>query len=327
MYHLSDIRKRKILQYLALLPDDCGIGPVPDQLTELTYSAFLARLIELAPPGFALTVGSSRRLTDLGLIGHLVMSCARLRDTYEVWNRHAEMAGEPVSIISNEAAGVWTLEFVPKPFLPSRVAAFCSEEMCASVFAFAREVTGHDFTDFTIELAHMPQAGVAYDQHYPCPVTFGHRKTRILGPASALDLQQLSRDQETFDHLLRHFREQDSRLRRFADMPFSLQLYDHFLRQLGNEPRLDRAARVLGTSTRSLVRQLASEGTSFGEVLDEFRHAYAVELLRDTEASPKQVAHALGFASENSLRRVFQRWTGKPIGAWRRQLRSLQTPS
>ena len=186
-------------------------------------------------------------------------------------------------------------------------------------FAFAREITGHSFADFAIELAHPAQAGADYARHLPCPATFGHRRTRIRGPAAALDLPQLSRDRETFDHLLRHFQQEGSRLERFASRPVSLQLYDHLLRNLGAEPRLDHAARALGTSSRSLVRRLAAEGSSFGEILDAFRHAYAAELLRNTTASTKQIAHALGFASENSLRRAFKGWTGAPVARWRRQ--------
>lgn len=318
MNRIFEIRQRKITHYRALLPPDCDIGPVPAELTDIAYVACLSRIVAAAPPGFGPRAGASRRLSDLGLLGHLIMSCARLRETYEMWTSHAEMAGEPVRLVSEVANDVWTLEFTPLPFLPSHVAAFSSEEMCAMFFAFAREITGHDFADFSIELAHPAQPGADYATNYPCPVSFGNRRTRIRGPATALDLPQLSRDPETFEHLLRHFREKDSRLQRFASRPVSLQLYDHFLRSLGTEPRLDVAASTLATSTRSLVRRLAAEGSSFGEVLDEFRRAYAIELLRDTAASSKQIAHALGYASENSLRRAFREWTGIPIGKWRR---------
>ena len=318
MDSLNEIRQRKIARYRAMMPPDCEIGPIPEDLTDLGYAACLARIAAIAPPDFALKAGAARRLSDLGLLGHLIMSCARLGETYDIWTRHAQMAGEPVQLVTHLSNPVWTVEFAPLPFLSAATAAFCSEELCAMFFAFAQEVTGHDFADFSIELGHAAQAGTDYAGLLPCPISFGHRRTRIIGPASALDLPQLSRNNETFEHLLRHFQEKDSRLQRFAARPVSLQLYDHLLRHLGTEPRIGLAAQALGTSPRSLVRHLAAEGSSFGEVLDEFRRAYATELLRDTAASPKQIAHALGFASENSLRRAFREWTGQPIGRWRR---------
>lgn len=322
MDRISEIRQRKIAQYHQLLPANVDFSPVAGNMSDLSYAASLSRIVSVAPADFALRAGSSRRLSDLGLLGHLIMSCSRLGETYEIWVQHAQMAGELVQLESRMEDGAWLLEFVPLPFLPRHVAAFCCEEMCAVFFAFAREITGLDFTDFTVLLGHGQKPGVDYSRFFPCPVSFDHRRTRIRGPARALDLPQISRDPETFEHLLRHFRGENSQLVRFSNRPVSLKLYDHFLRNLGTVPSLVQAARALGTSTRSLVRCLHAEGTGFGEVLEEFRRAYAVEFLRDTLASPKQIAHALGYVSENSLRRAFRDWTGEPIGQWRRRMGS-----
>lgn len=328
MDRISEIRQRKIVQYHQLLPSNFDFGPVAGQMSDLAYAACLARIASVAPADFALRAGSSRRLSDLGLLGHLIMSCSRLGETCEVWMQHAQMAGELVRLETRVIGEKWVLELVPLPFLPRQVAAFCCEELCAVFFAFARETTGIDFAEFTVFLGHDRKANVDYDTFFPCPVRFNNRRTLIFGPASALELPQIARDPETFEHLLRHFRGQDSQFERFATRPISLKLYDHFLRSLGTGANLDQAAHAIGTSQRSLVRHLHAEGTSFGEVLEAFRRAYAVEFLRDTMASPKQIAHALGYVSENSLRRAFRNWTGKPIGAWRKaQQDSVSAPS
>jgi AraC-like DNA-binding protein len=319
---ISEIRQRKIAQYRQLLPANFDFGPVAGDMSDLAYAACLARIASVAPADFALRAGASRRLSDLGLLGHLIMSCSRLDETYEIWMQHAQMAGELVQLDSRVVDDQWRLEFVPLPFLPRQVAAFCCEEMCAVFFAFMREITCIDFADFTVALGHERKAHVDYATFFPCPVRFNNRRTQIFAPASARELPQISRDPETFEHLLRHFRSQNSQLERFATRPISLKLYDHFIRNLGTGPSLEQAARAIGTSQRSLVRHLHAEETSFGEVLEAFRRAYAAEFLRDTMASPKQIAHALGYHSENSLRRAFRHWTGKPIGAWRKAERS-----
>jgi len=79
----------------------------------------------------------------------------------------------------------------------------------------------------------------------------------------------------------------------------------------GKPHSLDHIASVLGTSARTLKRQLAAEGTSFSAVLDEERRERALLLLRVPGASVKDVANRLGFANIANFTRAFHRWTGR----------------
>jgi len=77
------------------------------------------------------------------------------------------------------------------------------------------------------------------------------------------------------------------------------------------EPTLERAARGVAMSERSLHRHLTAAGTSFREVLDETRRARALEMLADPEAELSAVAGALGFSDTRAFVRAFKRWTGR----------------
>ncbi len=79
-------------------------------------------------------------------------------------------------------------------------------------------------------------------------------------------------------------------------------------------------ARALNSSTRTLYRQLAEEGTSLQKLKNEVRRETAVALLTRTRKPLKQIAAATGFRNEASFHRAFRSWTGQSPGAYRLSL-------
>jgi AraC-like DNA-binding protein len=69
-------------------------------------------------------------------------------------------------------------------------------------------------------------------------------------------------------------------------------------------------ARRLGMSTRSLTRQLAEEGTTFGEIRGRLRQRLAARYLADDRLSIQQIAWLLGYSEPGAFSHAFKRWTG-----------------
>ena len=78
-------------------------------------------------------------------------------------------------------------------------------------------------------------------------------------------------------------------------------------------------AHALNLSLRSLHRQLRDEGTSLQKLKDESRRNLAVERLERTAHSGKQIAHDVGFRSEQSFRRAFKQMDRQSPGGFRRR--------
>ncbi len=76
-------------------------------------------------------------------------------------------------------------------------------------------------------------------------------------------------------------------------------------------------SRELGIGGRTLQRRLASEGTSWVEVLNNTRERLARHYFGSTDLSATDVGFLLGFNDPNSLYRAFQRWTGTTPELWR----------
>lgn len=79
---------------------------------------------------------------------------------------------------------------------------------------------------------------------------------------------------------------------------------------LEHAPSIERVAREMGLSARTLHRRLADEATSFQRVLDGVRRDAAIRRLLDRGRQLKTVAAAVGFSDMRGFRRAFKRWTG-----------------
>src|SRR5690606_31337430 len=78
----------------------------------------------------------------------------------------------------------------------------------------------------------------------------------------------------------------------------------------GGQPTLERAAKRLALSPRTLGRHLQAEGTSFQDQLAALRCELAREYLESQRLSVAEVAYMLGFSEPSGFIRAFKRWTG-----------------
>lgn len=68
---------------------------------------------------------------------------------------------------------------------------------------------------------------------------------------------------------------------------------------------------------RTLQRRLEAQGTSFSQLLDDYRHALAIELLNRGTLPLVEVAGALGYADQSVFNQAFRRWTATTPTAFR----------
>jgi AraC-like DNA-binding protein len=73
---------------------------------------------------------------------------------------------------------------------------------------------------------------------------------------------------------------------------------------------LETAARHLGTSPRTLQRNLTKSGISFWALVEQSRFEIAIALLCDTDLKVQEIATRLGYSSPGGFSRAFARWAG-----------------
>jgi len=80
---------------------------------------------------------------------------------------------------------------------------------------------------------------------------------------------------------------------------------------------VEHVARRLGMDRRTLHRRLASEGTTFSEILDATRVDMAASLLANSDRPLQGVAHLLGFSGLSAFAHWFRRKFGQSASAYR----------
>jgi AraC-like DNA-binding protein len=83
------------------------------------------------------------------------------------------------------------------------------------------------------------------------------------------------------------------------------------------QPVINLVSAMSDSSQRTLQRKLADEGTSFSEVVDQWRFTTAVQLLSDPGMRVKDISERLFYSNVPNFERAFRRWTNTSPNRYR----------
>ncbi|WP_270661355.1 helix-turn-helix domain-containing protein [Streptococcus anginosus] len=83
---------------------------------------------------------------------------------------------------------------------------------------------------------------------------------------------------------------------------------------------IEDIAQTLGISSRTLQRNLSSEGTKFNQELQTVQKLLALSYLKKSGISTDEVAYLVGYAEVSSFSRAFKKWTGKTISQYKQEV-------
>lgn len=169
-----------------------------------------------------------------------------------------------------------------------------------------------------IDFPFSPPAHAAEYQHlYPGPTYFDQEVTAL--HMDPIYMQQpIRRDKTALSAFLRNapmdwFYVSDS------ERPYTHRLQELLKEKLKQKLTVDDVAHELHTSTRTLARHLAAEGSSFQQIKDKLRRDMAIEWLNKTKIPVATIGLNLGFDDPTAFNRAFRLWTGSAPGVYRKQ--------
>ena len=221
-------------------------------------------------PCFGLHLGAALQPRDLGLVGYLGANAATLGDVLRVAGKYLRLLteGTRVEVVATgERVRVEQHLLDPAGAGSRQVAGLGA----SSLVRVARLLTGTMLTPALIELPFDRCDNEAEHQRVlGAPVRLGQPRTAVVLERRQLALPAVGADSGLFDLLEQVCEERVSAL---ADMRDLRARAENVIIELlpYSSLSLDRVARRLGTSRRSLGRRLAEEGTSFKALVDELR--------------------------------------------------------
>jgi AraC-like DNA-binding protein len=260
-----------------------------------------------------LRVAGEMDLRDIGLLFYLSASSATVAEALEHLAQYAATMNEEIrlEIRRRKHESILTFRHVLESEDPRRQH---SEMITLAFNRVLRTLTNRDFAPSRITFAHARDSGLK-ELHciLRCVVEFAQPTDSWVLPQRVMTLPIISEDSRLLEILKAQGNHLLSQRRSAAGLR---SLVEERLGSLLPSGRVQATsvAEQLGMSVRSLTRNLAEEGTSFGEVLDHLRHRLALRYLRDKHASLQQIAWLLGYSEIAAFNHAFRRWTGTSPG-------------
>lgn len=151
---------------------------------------------------------------------------------------------------------------------------------------------------------------------FPARVTFDSPQTSISFDRNCLCPVQL-RSTTELDQFLENA-PRDWIFTRSREHTQSLRIRSYLSQTSWEAATLSEAARALNMTSRTLIRRLDADGTSFQAIKDALRRDIAIRHLQMGHMSIATIAHEVGFSSAANFHRAFQRWTGNTPSSYRR---------
>lgn len=190
-----------------------------------------------------------------------------------------------------------------------------------NVMTYAQSIVEEAAKEITYAFADpAPAYAAQLETELGANVTWGNQNTKFIFPDTLVSRKSPFADSATFSTSINALR---ARAERFKNAQSLTSRVNQCLSRV-TEGRIDahETSTRLGLSHRSLERGLASEGTTFSQLLDASLMARLEALLSGPRTSGEELAFKLGFSDSTSLYRAVRRLYGEPLSSLRKRLNS-----
>ena len=194
--------------------------------------------------------------------------------------------------------------------------AFLIDGTFASVVELASRGTGETIVPKRLELSRRKRDEAMLQSHFQCPIRFDAAADLLVFDAAVLIKPFATHNADLLAMLVPGL---DAELKnRFGARSLVDDVREALTRRIcGERPNVEKVARELGLSARTLQRRLEELDTTYQSLLDDVRHQSARRLLANTDLDASEVAFVLGFEELNSFTRAFRNWEGTTPSRWR----------
>ncbi len=303
-----------------------GSGLTLDELAKLdTRVSFQQALllihnaVSISPdPGLGLAVANQYSITDWGMFGYAIASCATIEEGLGIGLRYSststsltkhfvETSDTTIALKSDTLYPVGSL-------LP-----FFIEEDLGSIIHIMQHNLGASGTPAEVQFSYSePSYSERYRQHFRCPIKFGCSVNQIIWDISVARRPLPSHNPAVIQHAIKLCEEL------IRDQEESSDLVDkvraRLLQSPGEFPPMCVIATELNMSESTLRRSLNALKNPYQKILDDTRAKMAIQYLTTSNLLLEDIAYLVGFADVSNFRRAFKKWTGKPPISFRKQM-------
>ena len=299
------------------------LGMDPERLADLNHrysqeqvtSLWMAAVAATHDPEFGLKVARHVRPSTFHVVGYAMSCSSTLRRAAERFAHSARLISDAALIDFKPVGGRFLLT-VDLHTIGRQPIYQAIDTILAGFLLLCEWIASVPVIPAEVTFRHgRPANDKPYRDVFRCPIRYGQEINGILFEAKDLERLVPSANEElavlldemTSKYLALRF---SSRFSRKVREVLTLQLPHH-------EPSKAVTAQLLHMTSRTLLRRLRDENTTFQEVSERLREELAYDYLLQDDLTIEQIASQLGFSSSSTFSRAFVRWTGSRPSEWR----------
>lgn len=310
MFLYLNALKVDIDQFLGSIGVDPALVKSPD--TRLPIETYLHIQDQAAQytrdPYFGLHMGEYAEAGSWSILGYLMMNCHTLGEAFEKSGRYSRIIGNLIDARAEPGFNKIRLVFFTPPHAP-QMTRHCFEATFASIVRILRNLSGLDLHPLQVTFIYpQPDSTAEYHRVFGCPVLFNQRHNSVtIDPAIARIPVKMANPA-----LLQYFESyaQDFLAEMDCQTDATRAVTRIILARLDDRSlSIDKVAREMAVSVRTLQIRLEAEGVVFSELLKDIRERLAKKYLRENY-SVEQITYLLGFSEPSVFRKAFKKWAG-----------------
>ncbi len=259
-------------------------------------------------PCFGLHMGEFAEAGSWSILGYLMMNCRTLGEAFEKSGRYSRIIGNLIEARAEPGFNRMRFIFFTPPHAP-QMTRHCFEATLASCVRMMRNLSGLELSPLQVTFIYPPpDSSAEYDRIFGCPVLFNQKhNSATIDPAIARIPVKMANPAllQYFETYAQGFlAEMDCKTAttRAVTRILLSRLDDRSL-------SIEKVAREMAVSVRTLQIRLEEEGIGFSDLLKDIRERLAKKYLRENY-TVEQITYLLGFSEPSVFRKAFKKWAG-----------------
>jgi AraC-like DNA-binding protein len=274
-------------------------------------------------PYFGLHMGEFAGPGSWSILGYLMMNCRTLGEAFEKSGRYARIIGNLIEARVEFKFDRIKVVFFTPPHAP-KMSRHCFEATFSSCVRMMRTLTGAAIDPFEVTFIYpQPVSRADYERIFHCPVRFGMKENTITIAAKVVNTPIRQPNPSLLEHFEKYA--QDFLAEMDRQDVYTRAVTRILLSRLDDEAlSIEKIARDMAVSVRTLQKRLDQEGVVFSDLLREVRARLAKQYLRENY-TVEQITYLLGFSEPSVFRKAFKKWLGVTPREFREQAFSSLT--
>jgi AraC-like DNA-binding protein len=259
-------------------------------------------------PYFGLHMGEFAEAGSWSILGYLMMNCQTLGQAVEKSGRYSRIIGNLIEARAELGFNKIKAVFFTPPHAPP-MSRHCFDSTFASSVRMMRTLTGLPLNPLEVTFIYPePGSRAEYERIFGCPIKFEQKHNSMTLDMSLVNTPIRLANPALLEHFERYAQDFLAQLERKDETTRAVTKL--ILARLDDESlSIEKVAREMAVSVRTLQNQLQAEGVAFSDLLRDIRQRLAQQYLRQNY-TVEQITYLLGFSEPSVFRKAFKKWSG-----------------